>query len=257
MFKRLRIAFLLYVLLFVAVGEFLAERRSTDWDDTLWVDVYPVNGDQLGSTQRYLDSLDPKEFDGVEQFFAAEAKRYGLSLDRPFRIHVAAQYRGALPTLETPTSAPAILWWSLEMRWLSFKIGWQSPGPKADIVAFAVYHDSAQSVVLDRSTALRKGLIAVTNLFASRNARGSNQMVLAHELLHTLGATDKYAPASNLPRFPDGFAEPNAKPLLPQSKAELMAGRIPLDDRHATIPDSLRNVVVGQLTAREIGWIHE
>jgi hypothetical protein len=36
-----------------------------------------------------------------------------------------------------------------------------------------------------------------------------------------------------------------------------MAGRIPLDDRHATIPDSLRNVVVGQLTAREIGWIHE
>lgn len=82
-------------------------------------------------------------------------------------------------------------------------------------------------------------------------------MVLAHELLHTLGATDKYALTSNLPLFPDGFAEPDAKPLLPQSKAELMAGRIPLDDRHATIPDSLRNVVVGQLTAREIGWIHE
>ena len=257
MFKRLRVAVLLYALLFVAVGEYLAERRSTDWDDTLWVDIYPVNGDQLASTQRYLDELDPKEFDGVERFFAAEAKRYGLSLAQPFRIHVAAQYRGTLPTLETPASALSSLWWSLEMRWLAIKIGWQGSGPKPDIVAFAVYHDSAAAAVLDRSRALRKGLIAVTNLFAARDARGSNQMVLAHELLHTLGATDKYSPASNLPRFPDGFAEPNARPLLPQSKAELMAGRVPVDDRHAEIPDSLRSVVVGQLTAREIGWIHE
>lgn len=257
MFKRVRIAILLYVLLFVAVGEFLAARRSTDWDDTLWVDVYPVNGDHLTGTQRYLDELDAKEFDGVEQFFAAEGKRYGLSLPQPFRLHIAPQYRDTLPTLATSASSLATLWWSLQMRWLAIKIGWQSTGPKPDIVAFAVYHESAEATVLDRSTALRKGLIAVANLFASRDTRGSNQMVLAHELLHTLGATDKYSPASNLPRFPDGFAEPNAKPLLPQSKAELMAGRIPLDDGHAAIPASLHNVIVGRLTAREIGWIHE
>ena len=257
MFKRLRVALLLYILLFVAVGEFLTARRSTAWGDTLWVDVYPVNGDQLSSTQRYIDELDGKEFDGVEQFFSAEAKRYGLSLSQPFRLNVVAQYREPLPALEEPASALATLWWSLEMRWVAFKLGWQSTGPKPDIVAFAVFHDAADSAVLDRSTALRKGLIAVTNLFASRDARGANQMVLAHELLHTLGATDKYAPASNLPRFPDGFADPSAKPLLPQSKAELMAGRIPLDDRHAEIPESLRKVVIGQLTAREIGWLHE
>lgn len=257
MFKRLRIAFLLYVLLFVAVGEFLAQRRATDWDNTLWVDVYPVNGDGLSSTQRYLDNLDPNEFTGVEQFFAAQAQRYGLSLPRPFRLEVVAQYREPLPALETPDSALATLWWSLEMRWVAFKLGWRRTGPKPDIVAFAVFHDSAQATVLDRSTALRKGLIAVTNLFASRDARGANQMVLAHELLHTLGATDKYSVESDLPRFPDGFADPHAKPLLPQSKAELMAGRIPIDDHHAEIPDSLRNVVVGRLTAREIGWLHE
>ncbi|HUL83680.1 MAG TPA: hypothetical protein VL131_16150 [Gammaproteobacteria bacterium] len=257
MFKRLRVAFLLYVLLFVAVGEFLAARRSTSWDDTLWVDVYPVNGDQLRSTQQYIDELDGKEFDGIEQFFSAEAKRYGVSLAQPFRLHVVAQYREPLPALETPASMLATLWWSLEMRWVSLKLGWQRTGPKPDIIAFAVFHGAAESAVLDRSTALRKGLIAVTNLFASRDARGSNQMVLAHELLHTLGATDKYSPESTLPRFPDGFADPNAKPLLPQSKAELMAGRIPLDDRHAAIPESLRSVVIGQLTAREIGWLHE
>ena len=143
------------------------------------------------------------------------------------------------------------------MRWLAFKIGWHSAGPRPDIIAFAAYHDSAESAVLDRSTALRRGLIVVANLFAGRDAHGSNQLVLAHELLHTLGATDKYSPASNLPQFPDGFAEPNAKPVLPQSKAELMAGRIPLDERRAEIPKNLRSVVVGPLTAKEIGWIRE
>ena len=100
-------------------------------------------------------------------------------------------------------------------------------------------------------------MIAVTNLFASRDARGSNQVVLAHELLHTLGATDKYSRASNFPEFPEGFAEPNLNPRLPQKKAELMAGTNPARRRHAAMPESLRNVVVGRLTAEEIGWLHE
>jgi hypothetical protein len=257
MFKKIRVALLLSTLLFVALGEFLAARRSTDWDDTLWVDVYLINGDRLDSTQRYIDSIDAREFAGVDEFFAAEAKRYGVAIDQPFRLNVVGQYRDDLPTPGTRPSLLGTMWWSLEMRWLAFKLDWQSSGPKPDIVGFAIYHDSAASVVLDRSMALRKGLIAVTNLFASRDARGSNQVVLAHELLHTLGATDKYSLASNLPEFPDGFAEPTLKPRLPQKKAELMAGRIPLDEDHAEMPESLRSVVVGRLTAEEIGWLHE
>jgi hypothetical protein len=255
MFKKIRVVILLSILLFVALGEFLAARRSTDWDDTLWVDVYLVNGDRLDATQRYIDSIDAKEFDGVDAFFATEAKRYGVTISEPFRLNLVGQYRDELPA--PSSSMLGTIWWSLEMRWLALKLGWQSSGPKPDIVAFAIYHDSAASAVLDRSTALRKGLIAVTNLFASRDARGSNQVVLAHELLHTLGATDKYARESNLPQFPDGFADPNLTPPLPQKKAELMAGRIPLDERHAATPESLRSVVVGHLTAEEIGWLHE
>ena len=255
MFKKIRVLILLSILLCVALGEFLAAHRSTDWDDTLWVDVYLVNGDGLEKTQRYIDSIDAKEFEGVDAFFAAEAKRYGVAIGEPFRLNVVGQYRDELPA--PSSSMLGTIWWSLEMRWLAAKLGWQSSGPQPDIVAFAISLDSAVSAVLDRSTALRKGLIAVTNLFASREARGSNQVVLAHELLHTLGATDKYALESNLPQFPDGFAEPSLTPPLPQKKAEIMAGRIPLDERHATTPDGLRNVVVGRLTAEEIGWLHE
>jgi hypothetical protein len=257
MFKKIRVAVLLSLLVFVALGEFLAERRSTDWDDTLWVDIYLVNGDRLDSTQRYVDSIDAKEFDGVGEFFAAEAKRYGVTIEQPFRLNVVGQYRDELPTPGTHPSLLGVMWWSLKMRWLTLKLDWQSSGPKPDIVVFAVYHEPADSAVLDPSTGFRKGLLAVTNLFASGEERGANQVVLAHELLHTLGATDKYSLASNQPQFPDGFADPALKPPLPQKKAELMAGRIPLDEQHAVMPESLRGVVIGRLTAEEIGWLHE
>ena len=119
---------------------------------------------------------------------------------------------------------------------------------------FAVFHEPSEGVALDRSTALNKGLIAVANLFADRTARGTNQIVLAHELLHTLRATDKYSFTSNAPLYPDGYAAPESQPLLPQTKAELMAGRIPLDEQRASMPASLREVVIGPATAREIGW---
>ena len=254
MFKRLRIALLLYVLLFVAVGQFLTARRSTDWDVPLAVDVYPVNGDGSASVQKYLDNLGPAEFDGIEIFFAAEARRYGVPLDRPIRILLAAQYSDALPPLAPDASMLGILSWSLRMRWLTERLQWRSDAPRADIVVFAVFHDAADAAALDRSTALEKGLIAVVNLFAERTARGTNQVVFAHEVLHTLGATDKYDLRDNAPRYPDGYAEPNAQPRLPQSKAELMAGRIPLDEHRAEIPENLRQVLVGAATAKEIGW---
>jgi hypothetical protein len=254
MFRRLRIAVLLYILAFVAVAQFLTARRSTSWDAPLWVNVYTVDGDSRSVTRRHIDSLASTEFSDVEKFFAAESRRHGVALDQPFRLRIVGEYRGGLPTLAPEAGALGTLWWSLRMRWLATRLQWQNAGPSGDILVFAVFHEPAADLALDRSTALQKGMIAVANLFADASARGPNQMVLAHELLHTLGASDKYAPGTNAPRFPEGYAAPEAKPLLPQTKAELMAGRIPLDSQHAEIPNSLRQVVIGPLTAREIGW---
>ena len=139
------------------------------------------------------------------------------------------------------------------MRWLATRLSWRA-GPSGDIVVFAVFHEPTAGVALDRSTALDKGLIAVANLFADRDATATNQIVLAHELLHTVRATDKYSLTSNTPSYPDGYAAPDARPLLPQTKAELMAGRIALDQQRAEMPADLRQVVIGPATAREIGW---
>ena len=78
--------------------------------------------------------------------------------------------------------------------------------------------------------------------------------MIAHELLHTLGATDKYDLQTNQPCFPHGFAEPDREPRYPQALAELMGGRIPISSDEAQTPESLRQVVVGPATAAEIGW---
>ena len=83
-----------------------------------------------------------------------------------------------------------------------------------------------------------------------------NNMVMLHELLHTLGATDKYDLRTDQPLYPDGYAQPELQPRLPQKKAEIMAGRIPLSEHHAEMPERLADVVIGPKTAREIGWIN-
>jgi hypothetical protein len=119
---------------------------------------------------------------------------------------------------------------------------------------FLLYRDPERTPVLPHSTGLAKGMFGFVNVFADRSMQATNLVVTAHELLHTLGATDKYDPATNQPSMPAGFAEPDRQPLYPQSLAELMAGRIPISPTEATIPSSLRSVVVGPATAAEIGW---
>jgi hypothetical protein len=252
--KLLRIAALLYVLLFIVGAQFFTARRMADWDEPIWVDVYAVAGDDHPRTRRFVDELHPNEFAAVETFFASEAQRYGVALEQPFKLRIVAEHPAPLPRLAADAGHLGVLAWSLRMRWLAARLRWQAEAPRGDVILFAVFHEPAAGVALDRSTALDKGLIAVANVFADAEARATNQIVVAHELLHTLRATDKYSFATNTPSFPDGYAAPEARPLLPQTKAELMAGRIPLDAERAEMPNDLKQVVVGAATAREIGW---
>jgi hypothetical protein len=252
--KHLRIAFLLYILLFVALGEWLASWRSTSWDDSLWVNIYLVNGDGSAVTQQYLDGIEPDAFAGIEQFFAGQAREYGVELDAPFRVWLAGQLDEAPPPVPAHGGWLDVMLWSLKTRWFVTRLHWASDGPTPDITLFAIYEDGGHGATLDRSTALEKGMIAIAHLFARREMHGSNQMIIAHEVLHTLGARDKYDLATTLPLHPIGFAEPGRTPRYPQAQAELMAGRIPLGPAEAATPQTLRQVMIGPATAHEIGW---
>ena len=69
MWRYLRIAILLLVLLFVAAGTLVDRLRTTSWDHTLWVGIFPVNGDGRPVTQRYIAALDAAQFASIETFF--------------------------------------------------------------------------------------------------------------------------------------------------------------------------------------------
>ncbi|MGI9257377.1 MAG: hypothetical protein ACR2QQ_00955 [Gammaproteobacteria bacterium] len=254
MFKQIRVMILVYILAFVAIGNFLSSARTTDWDETLWVDVYPINADSSQRTQAYIDGLESDDFNQIEMYFSREASRYGVTIDQPFRVELGPQIDNDVPVLPAEPSIFDTLIWSLKMRWYAATVDHGEGRPKPDIKLFALFYDESDAAILDRSTALERGLIAIANVFAGRASTGPNQIVMAHELLHTLGATDKYDLATNLPIYPYGFAAPEQHPRYPQADAELMAGRIPIDGRRAEIPTGLDETLIGVLTAAEIGW---
>lgn len=254
MFRRLRIAILLLVLLFVALNTYFDRVYSTDWDSPLRIAIFPINGDGSAITERYIGALQGEYFSDTERFFGEQALRYGVVLDRPVRLSVAAPVRELPPRLDPGAGPISALIWSLRTRYWAWRVPVYPAGAKPDIRLFVLYHDPELSASLPHSVGLQKGLYALVHAFADREMDGANATVIAHELLHTLGATDKYHPATNQPLHPDGFAEPARQPLYPQSVAELMGGRIPLSPDESRIPDSLRKVTIGPATAAEIGW---
>ncbi len=76
---------------------------------------------------------------------------------------------------------------------------------------------------------------------------------IAHELLHVLGASDKYSGAG-APEFPEGFVEPDQTPRYPQNWGEIMSRSIPLAEDNYRPLKSLREAAIGDVTAEEIGW---
>jgi hypothetical protein len=252
--KTFRIMVLLLVLAGVAVSTWLDRATTTDWDDTLWVGVFPVSADDSEVSKSYIRSIGPSEFASIEAFFKSEAERAGIEVRDPVRVELYPEVTEPPPILEPGSNALASAWWSLKMRWYARRMA-DVPGRiPSQIRVFVLYHDPAERDVLPHSLGLQKGLVGVVNAFADHEMRGSNAIVIAHEVLHTLGATDKYDPATDAPRFPDGFAEPSLAPRYPQRFAEIMAGRRPITEEAQELPHSLREVVIGDATAVEIGW---
>lgn len=256
MAKAIRIIILLLILATVAQETWLARSRATAWQNTLHVGIYPIAGDGSGKAQRYVGTLDADSFRAIDAFFEEEAKRYGLTVWRPLSITVAPPVAALPPAPPRDANPFQSIFWSLQMRWWAWRND-HIAGPKPAVRLFVLYHDPEVNPRIAHSVGLERGLVGVINAFASPAMAGSNNAIIAHELLHTLGATDKYDPATNLPRFPDGYADPEQNPRYPQEFAEIMGGRIPLTAAQAEIPRSLALTLIGPVTAREIGWLRK
>lgn len=126
--------------------------------------------------------------------------------------------------------------------------------PGTDIQMFVLYHGVKDRNEIDISVGMRKGRYGVVNGFTGRALNSRNLVVFTHELMHVYGASDKYAPATREPEFPNGYADPDQYPLFPQKRAEIMGGRIPLSSTASKMPRSLKQCKIGRQTAEEIGF---
>ena len=252
MFKAIRITVLLLVLFFVSVSTWLTQARSTDWNNSLWLKIYPINGERDEGVERYIANLDPADFESIEAFVAREIRKYGHNLDRPVRVELGRPVVSQPPALADAPSLPAIMLWSLKLRWWARKVARDQDDPAPDVRIFVRYYSPREGIMLENSVGMQKGMVGIVNAFADRHQTQSNNVIIAHEFLHTLGATDKYEPANGQPVYPAGYAEPERQPLFPQRYAEIMGGRIARSEVDAMMPMSLRYVVIGPETAKEI-----
>lgn len=254
MLRTLRVTVLLFILFMVAMNTWLARLYATDWSRPLRVVITPINADGSAASTQYIDTLTPASFMPIENFFRREIARYGRSLHDPLDIRLAPPIAQLPPEPpRDPGVLPAMLW-SLRMRYWAWRAD-DPEGPPAQVRLFVKYHDPSRYRRLAHSVGLEKGMIGLINAYASPQMTARNNVVIAHELMHTLGATDKYDPHTNQPLYPQGYASPGQHPLLPQRQAEIMGGRVPVTATRSHMPDGLGQVVVGPWTAREINWI--
>jgi hypothetical protein len=256
-FKLMRIVVLLSIFFVIVVGTWMAERQMAAWERPVLVTVYPLVVDDSRATLDYARSIDADYFRDVNLFFEKHSQPYGFEVTPAFRFQVAPVSTDLPPPIPGQFNTAAIAWWSLRMRlWASMQ-GLFDGLVEPDIRMFVVLHGSNGNSEMGISVGMRKGRYGIVKAFAKENMTGSNLVIFTHEMLHVLGASDKYVLSTGDPIFPEGFADPDQRPLFPQKRAEIMGGGIPLNAYSSAMPESLAQCKIGRTTAVEIGFFEK
>lgn len=251
MFRRIRILLLLGVLV-LALGLTTLERFMVrEWRAPLDVAIYPINGDGSAVAADYIRALEPQDFADINTFLVRETARYGVPQKLAMMLSLEPEMRDKPPAPPTDRSALKTMAWSLKLRWWTYRHSGQPRPQLGKIRVYVLYHQPMRGMALPHSLGLQKGLIGVVHAFADTRQTAQNNIVIAHEILHTLGATDKYD-AEGRPIYPIGYAEPELPESIRRREAEIMAGRIALPDGRIVMPDSLDKCIIGAATAQEI-----
>lgn len=241
-----------------AVAVYSKDQRlvTQGWYKPLEVIIFPINADSSTIVDEYIDTLTTKNFNDIDTFIKHESKKFEDVVSSTPTITTLGKSIAILPPKPpAPDANPLkIAFWSLQLRWWAMQNTPDTHSNKHRIRIFVLYHEEQHNHKLEHSLGIQKGLLGIVHAFASNNQAKQNNIVIAHELLHTVGASDKYDSLGN-PIAIDGLGEPDRSPLYPQKRAEIMAGSVALSETESEMAHSLKNCVIGIKTANEIGWI--
>lgn len=252
-FRRFRILLLLGVLAAAAGLTWLEQAMVRSWRAPLDVVVIPINGDDSAKAAEVIRALRASDFDEINRFLEREMERYGVKQSPAMQVILRPELDLKPPAPPRDGSILKTVFWSLQLRWWVYRQSDSWLPQLGTIKLFVLYYAPQGDVALEHSLGLQKGLIGVVHAFADARQAGQNNIVIAHELLHTLGATDKYTDGG-MPVYPQGYAEPELPSHLPRHQAEIMAGRLVNAAGRAVMPPSLEQCVIGAMTASEINF---
>ena len=213
--------------------------RSTDWDDTLRVTVYPVaaDGDRRGHATA-TRAVDATAFDDAEASSPTRRASYGVrSTSRSaFRVsHAAHDPPPALPADPGPVS---IALWSLQPALLGWRVAAERSAADARTSRSSrsiTSRDGGQAA--PDSIGLQQG----TRSPSRTSSPAATPSAATRWCWRTSCCTRSARPTSTTsqtgqPLAPDGLGDPEQSPLYPQPTGEIMAGRIATAPNAAVIP---------------------
>ena len=252
-FKRLRVGVLLLVLAAVGVWGLLRHReleRRRAWLRPLKVTLVLASAHPVDERTRKAWTDGAQLLDG---WFAEEAERHAFRFARPLRIEVAPQVVDAAPPA-LPSSTGEWLADSqsaLELRNQLQHLVERSGADEHDLAVVVGLRESTGGAHRVEGLGEASGSIGLVDGTNGDTAITLELLAVAHELLHLLGAKDAYDEEGHA-RPQRGFADPGLG--YAQEFAEVMVGEIPVNEREGKLPTSLKQVRIGDVTAREIGW---
>jgi hypothetical protein len=256
-FFYVRVALLLGVLVVVVAYAFQdvrSRRARKSWDHTLRIAVVVLRKGPLDDAA--VDALRDRA-PALEAKLESELHRYKPGAPKPFSFTVQGPVDLVKPA---PVAGDGVIdlashAWNLH-RWANEV----DSRAKIDAAAFdSRIYVTAQpptgKVHMVEGASEQGGRVGVVSIDLDTQAVVVDfaLSVIAHELLHTLDATDKYG-ADGRATIPDGLAEPELSPRIPQRFVEIMTRGRPISSDEERSLDTLDELSIGPATAREIGW---
>ncbi|HEX7488071.1 MAG TPA: hypothetical protein VF341_04150 [Anaeromyxobacteraceae bacterium] len=237
-----------------AVGVLRERSARRRWTETLRVAVVVISpgappADQVDAVSRGLGQL--------EERLAQEATRYAPGAPRPFAIDVVGPVSAAAPPLPPEGGLLVRARHALEL-WRALRaihagvVGFTPRAYDARLYLTLVPPAEARPRFAE-GVGAAGGEVGLVRAAVDPADPTLAVEALAHELLHCLGATDKYG-ADGHAQAPEGLADPGQAPTFPQRRADVMGVEVALGPHAGRLPASVDELAVGPATAIEIGW---